>query len=138
MPAARAHHHAYEGGLAAHTLEVTNYAAGIANVVANVDMDVLMTAALWHDFHKISEYSDDSADAGYRDTIGHICGSAIEFRHWSHAHGVDRVTFRKVAHCILAHHGPVREWGSPVAPQTIEAMILHQADMLSANFGATK
>ena len=39
---------------------------------------------------------------------------------------------------ILAHHGPVREWGSPEAPRTLEALIPHQADMLSASYGATK
>jgi 3'-5' exoribonuclease len=36
-----------------------------------------------------------------------------------------------VGHCILAHHGR-QEWGSPIEPQTVEAMIIHYADMLSA------
>jgi 23S rRNA maturation-related 3'-5' exoribonuclease YhaM len=48
-----------------------------------------------------------------------------------------RATRDAVIHCIHAHHGPVKEWGSPEAPRTIEALILHQADMLSAGYGAT-
>jgi 3'-5' exoribonuclease len=42
-----------------------------------------------------------------------------------------------VIHCILSHHGR-KDWGSPVEPATLEALVLHQADMLSAKFGATK
>lgn len=60
----------------------------------------------------------------------HIATSAIEFSRHGYNHAV--------VHCILAHHGPVREWGSPEAPKTLEALILHQADMLSASYGATK
>ena len=37
----------------------------------------------------------------------------------------------EVLHCILSHHGQ-RAWGSPVAPKSIEAWILHLCDGLSA------
>jgi 23S rRNA maturation-related 3'-5' exoribonuclease YhaM len=37
----------------------------------------------------------------------------------------------KVLHCILAHHG-CRAWGSPVAPSTREAWLVHLADAISA------
>ena len=43
----------------------------------------------------------------------------------------------EVSHVILAHHGRL-EWGSPIEPQTPEALIVHQADMLSAYFTNTK
>lgn len=36
----------------------------------------------------------------------------------------------EVCHMIHAHHGH-KAWGSPVTPKTYEALILHQADMLS-------
>jgi 3'-5' exoribonuclease len=36
-----------------------------------------------------------------------------------------------VTHAILSHHGR-REWGSPVAPNTREAWILHLCDGMSA------
>ena len=43
--------------------------------------------------------------------------------------------YSAVEHCILAHHGKL-EWGSPVLPQTIEANIVHIADLLSSQINA--
>lgn len=47
-----------------------------------------------------------------------------EFRH------LHAAAFEQVVHMIHAHHG-FNAWGSPVTPKTCEALILHQADMLS-------
>jgi 3'-5' exoribonuclease len=44
--------------------------------------------------------------------------------------GLDPTYRDTVAHAILAHHGR-HEWGSPVAPATPEATVIHFADMLS-------
>jgi len=148
-PAAINYHHAYEGGLIAHTLEVAYIALNTAAKFPQVNLDVLFTAALWHDWGKILEYQeveasvardsktrhllradDDKAWIFNANVSTHIATSAIEFS--KHAENP------AVVHCILAHHGPVREWGSPEAPKTLEALILHQADMLSASYGATK
>ena len=154
-PAAISHHHAYETGLVQHTLEVATIALRIADGFPNCDLNVLLTAALWHDWGKLLEYHVVSLGqiglneipkyhlykgrdvTGYVDAwtrnpeaSTHIATSAIEFsKHCDNP---------AVVHCILAHHGPVREWGSPEAPRTLEALILHQADLLSAQFGATK
>ena len=148
-PAAISHHHAYETGLVQHTLEVAMTALRIADGFPNCDLNVLLTAALWHDWGKILEYRlvdpfthVSAADGDYQgfdtgrswvrnpEASTHIATSAIEFsKHCDNP---------AVVHCILAHHGPVREWGSPEAPRTLEALILHQADMLSASYGATK
>jgi 3'-5' exoribonuclease len=154
-PAAISMHHAYEGGLITHTFEVIKHAKMIAFGFKGVNEDVLIAAALWHDYGKIFEYQKvpfyaavDSRtrhlpignEAWIRDSnvMSHIISSTIHFVVAASIHGVDRATKDAVVHCILAHHGPVREWGSPEAPRTIEALILHQADMLSASYGATK
>lgn len=161
-PASLSHHHAYEGGLRTHTLEVAELALHAAESFPKVDRDVLIAASLWHDLGKIWEYElTDSPMVGFthprhlekgfvegrryrwvetlhRDLIGHIQSSAQAFCMAAYAHRVDDNVAQQIAHCILAHHGPVREWGSPVAPQTLEAWLLHHADMLSARYGATK
>lgn len=148
-PAAISYHHAYEGGLITHTLEVAEIALSIAAKFPQVNLDVLLTAALWHDWGKIMEYKlEDWSNTGASErprhltrsdgwvwtwnanASTHIATSAIEFSRYGRSSAV--------VHCILAHHGPVREWGSPEAPKTLEALILHQADMLSASYGATK
>lgn len=155
-PAAITHHHNREGGLLQHTLEVTDLALTMAKGFPNCDLDILIAAALWHDLGKIWEYKkeghwvweqmgqrfvkcSDGIDAwGRVDATHHILTSAQEFvvaARWSN---VSKATEDAVVHCILAHHGPVKEWGSPVAPKTIEALLLHQADIQSAHYGATR
>lgn len=157
-PASLSFHHAYEGGLLAHTVEVTDYALGIAKPLIPVNTDILIAASVWHDFCKVREYRlvDHMAHVNpvdgdyegfgsgkewvgteYAKLIHHIPGSAIEFTVAARKHGVAESIIEQVQHCILAHHGR-REWGSPVEPQTLEALILHQADLMSARFGATK
>lgn len=150
-PASLSFHHAYEGGLLAHTVEVVDIALGIYRMYglqgAQQDFGVLIAAALWHDVLKIEEYerSETAAPSGimwrhtdtYGKRIGHICGGAAAFHYFAGVSGVNIETIDAVTHCILAHHGR-KEWGSPVEPQTLEALILHQSDMLSAHYGATK
>lgn len=72
----------------------------------------------------------------YHRTIHHIQGGFAEF--YRHASSVNNQTVEAVGHAILAHHGPVKEWGSSVAPASLEATILHQADYLSAHYGPNK
>ncbi len=147
LPAAAKNHHAYRGGLAAHTLEVVAFALHIAEAYpcGAVDVDVLITAAVWHDHGKQFEYEpnadpDPEAPAFtwsggfYARGLTHIPGGAIDFAVAAEAAGVPADLRMQVCHAILAHHG-IREWGSPVSPMTIEAHILHMADNLSAKFG---
>jgi 3'-5' exoribonuclease len=144
------HHHYGDGGLLKHTYEVwmlarsiwaTHKSYGDDNHFDQVEVFV---SVIWHDFGKLWDYQkDDDGVWGKHDnharTIHHISRSAIEWeRH------VDRIInnpiyedtvfpFRieNVTHNILSHHG-MREWGSPVAPATKEAWVLHLADNLSA------
>jgi len=162
-PASLSHHHAYEGGLLAHTVEVCDYALGMSKPLVPVNTDILIAAALFHDLKKVEEYRffwdwpantvgqrllrvPGTGESGlqkfytysdYGRHIHHIAGSAIEFGVLAREQGVNPDTIDAVTHCILAHHGR-KEWGSPVEPQTIEALILSQSDMLSARYGATK
>lgn len=156
-PASLSFHHHYKGGLATHTVEVANYALAAAEPF-NLDeesTDVLIASCLWHDFMKIADYEklpfvadnrrhvliDGGPEAFIQSerysNIRHVQGSAIEFSVTARKHGLDRKIEDRIVHCLIAHHGRP-EWGSPVEPQTVEAMLLHHADMMSAKFGATK
>jgi 3'-5' exoribonuclease len=44
---------------------------------------------------------------------------------------LDAETLRLLVHMILSHHG-TNEWGSPVVPKTLEAILLHQIDLLDS------
>lgn len=170
-PASLSFHHAYEGGLLAHTVEVCDIAlqtvrgntVGGWSLSFNVEcnLDILIAAALWHDVMKVEEYivTDRRAcettitrhvpfslhDSWIKDysrvkMFGdheHIIAGASFFQKSARFNNVHVETIDAITHCILAHHGR-KEWGSPVEPQTLEALILHQSDMLSAHYGATK
>lgn len=155
-PASLSHHHACPNGLIKHTFEVLDITLHMAEKFPSVNRDVLIAACLWHDFGKTWEYShvetpqegqrhlkrSDIAGAWvesrHKDRLGHISISAIEFTVAARAAEVPNEIVHAITHCILAHHGPVRDWGSPVAPQSLEAWLLHHADMLSSRYGATK
>ncbi len=75
--------------------------------------------------------------SNYHSHIHHITGSIAEFSRHALNLGLDRDTLEKVQHCIAGHHG-FPEWRSPVTPKSIEAIIMHFSDMLSATHGRTK
>jgi 3'-5' exoribonuclease len=137
------HHHSFKKGLIIHTLEVTEYAVHISKLYDECDLDVLITASLWHDLAKIWDYNWNENEgksafyipkfekSDYYDKIHHISGSTAEFTYHARVQSVDQDIIQKIQHCILSHHG-TKEYGSIKVPASLEAIILHQADMLSA------
>jgi 3'-5' exoribonuclease len=130
------HHHHWRHGLHQHTAEVVGHVLRLAEGKQDrLDMDALVTAAIWHDFCKIREYAfgeDGSViKLPYRKLIGHVSGSYVEFVCHARLLGLPQERIETIGHIMLAHHGKL-EWRSPVTPQNEEARILHEADMLSA------
>jgi 3'-5' exoribonuclease len=142
-------HHAYVGGLAIHTAEVTTYAYNMAHMFQDADEDVVITACIFHDFMKVREYelrhkstpgvivtdqygkpATYIGKTNYRKLVRHVAGSHAEFVKMVDDKDVPEDVILKIEHALLAHHGRY-EWGSPVEPQTVEARILHYADMFS-------
>lgn len=134
---ASTHHHGFETGLILHTIEVTSVALFTGKMFFEVDGDVLITAGLWHDLAKIWEYAKDEngnwEKTDYHGKVHHISGSTAEFTAVAMKFGVNREIIQKIQHCIIAHH-MTKEWGSPRKPESAEAILIHQADMLSAMF----
>ena len=147
------HHHAYKGGLAVHVADVVRRCLMLANP-ETTDMAVLLTAAYWHDYEKLSEYREVKpsettvegklipAIVGYTDyikIIGHPVGSTYAFiAAVVGLHLREHCPMEKqnaIVHCMLSHHGR-KEWGSPVEPATQEAWLLHAADIMSSRADA--
>jgi len=140
VPASLRYHCKWErlpGGNIVHTAMVVRSCQSLLKQPEYKDVmkDIVLTAAVWHDFGKT--YSYDIRDDGFfeRDRcdtlIGHIGASFREF--WSAAMlcNVDHDIATLVGHCILASHGR-KKWGSPIEPKTREAWVVHLADMLSS------
>lgn len=143
-PASVTKHHTYSGGLVVHTYEVLKYALLLASDTRSADPTILVAAAIFHDFMKIRDYqripgSPLFCAAPYRDSIRHVVGSHAAWVRAADLRARSRTPewVDAVSHCILAHHGRI-DWGSPVEPQTVEAQILHFADMMSARYGEGK
>jgi 3'-5' exoribonuclease len=141
-------HHYGDGGLLIHTYEVVRHALALAETHhkmtgENLRIDELLVAAVWHDYGKIWDY--ERTPTGWQKTkhareIHHISRSVLELQSYVTQfpdvvpQGFD---IDHVFHMILSHHGR-REWGSPVAPHTQEAWILHLADGVSARLNDHK
>ena len=138
-PAAVRNHHAYRHGLLEHSIIVAETAAGVAGNFETVDRDLVLTGALLHDIGKIEAYTSDAMAPLLTDegrlhgeiVIGHdiVRGLIAEVPDFPPE------TAKRLRHIIVSHHG-MREKGSPVIPQTREAIIVHYCDDMTARIGA--
>ncbi|NLC51977.1 MAG: HD domain-containing protein [Firmicutes bacterium] len=136
-PAATKYHHARLGGLMQHTLHVLNNALALAGNYPAVDQQLVAVGALLHDLGKVEELYYDTT-FGYTvegNLLGHIVQGSLMFKEAMEK--VRRsVSFPKekenlLLHILISHHG-VNEWGSPKRPKTLEALIVHYADLIDA------
>lgn len=135
-------HHCGAGGLAQHTYEVAHL-CGNNNYItkARINDKHLFLAALFHDVGKMWDYEPSSSGiidektkweaTPHKRIIHHISRSALEWSKAVDTTGLFKDAHDDILHAILAHHGQ-REWGSPVAPKTKLAWMLHLCDNLSA------
>jgi 3'-5' exoribonuclease len=133
-------HHNYVGGLIVHTSEVLKYSIAMA-IDPKVNLFVLKTAAIVHDYFKIFDYEfreGKIVNTDYKKKIRHLVGSHAWFYHMAVMAGKEETPWvLDIEHCLISHHGRP-EWGAAREPQTIEAQILHFADMMSASYGENK
>lgn len=131
-PAAVRHHGAVVGGLLEHTVNVTSIAELTAHLYP-CNHDMVLTGALLHDIGKLEEL-EGTIGSGYTAAgrmVGHIIlGMQYVQRQAEGVSSVNEGMREDLLHIILAHH--TKEFGSPVNPVTIEALIVHQADMTEA------
>jgi 3'-5' exoribonuclease len=133
-PAARRMHHAYMGGLLAHTLSMVTIARQLASLYPGVRRDLLIAGVLLHDMGKVEEYDTTTGISVSEDghLVGHVVRGIIAIEQAAAALGtVDDEDLRDLIHLIASHHG-TQEWGAPVTPKTLEAILLHQIDLLDS------
>ncbi len=132
-PAARMMHHAYIGGLLEHTLSMASLANVLASHYPYVNKDLLLAGTLLHDMGKTAEYSVDGSFGFSEDgrLVGHIVRGVVMVEKAAAELDFPQEELRQLIHLILSHHGTL-EWGSPVKPKTIEAVLLHQIDLLDS------
>ena len=133
-PAARTMHHAYIGGLLEHTLSMATLAEHLAGHYPYVNKDLLLAGALLHDMGKALEYAIEESFSFSDDgrLVGHIVRAVTMIEAAADRLGtLSTDQRRQLVHLIASHHG-TQEWGSPVVPKTLEAILLHQIDLLDS------
>lgn len=143
MPAAMNYHHGYTGGLLEHVWSMTrisgfladHYAKYYAGLNPPLDKGVIVAAAILHDIGKLRELEYHPVEAKYTKAgylVGHVqMGRDLVREFAARIEDFPEETLLCLEHAILAHHGK-REFGAPVLPQTIEALILHYIDDLDS------
>lgn len=132
--AAKSVHHGFVGGLLEHTLSVVKMCDYFAGFYKEINRDLLLTAAMFHDIGKTKELSvfpeNDYTDDGQ--LLGHIIiGTEMVSDRIRQIPDFPEKLAVELKHCILAHHGEL-EYGSPKKPALLEAMVLNLADNADA------
>ena len=138
-PAGIKTHHAYEGGLMRHVIDLLRIAVAIAPNYPQLDVDMLLLGVFLHDLGKVDELSYDG-ELSYTDSgqlLGHLVQGAAELE--KRALRIERESgeavpgeiLLRLQHMVISHHG-VLEHGSPKVPMTLEAIVLAHIDDLDA------
>jgi 3'-5' exoribonuclease len=143
IQAAQNMHHAYTSGLLEHVRSMA-YVAGVlvdhyseyySNLQPPIDKGLVIAAVILHDIGKLRELEYRPIEARYTKT-GRLIGHTIIGRDLVRATAQSIPEFPEetlllLEHAILSHHGR-SEFGAPVLPMTIEALLVSYIDDLDA------
>lgn len=136
-PAALRLHHAMLGGLMYHTMSIVRMAEEICKIYNNVDKDLLLAGAILHDVAKTWEFETGSTGLakGYSvegELVGHLVKGAMYIDEAAKELNITSDRVFLLEHMVLSHHG-IPDYGSPIRPMFLEAIILSALDTLDAN-----
>ena len=151
IPAAVGNHNNWPGGLLEHVWSMCKVGSLVADHYKELykvpfSKDKVMFGIICHDLGKLVEYETDGVTIKYAPAgilVPHIV-SAIGWIYsranaW-YTKNPDVMTMAEfvhernhLVHIVAAHHGK-EEWGSPVKPATLEAILVHQIDMIDSKF----
>jgi 3'-5' exoribonuclease len=143
--AAARNHHAFVGGYLEHTLSVTRtalyladkYKAYYPDMKPPLSKSLVIAGAVLHDIGKL--YELEFKDEGWVYTakgrlVGHILIGRDMVREASaRVASMDEETQLRIEHMVISHQN-LPEWGSPIAPHTPEALLVHYCDDMDAKF----
>jgi 3'-5' exoribonuclease len=148
-PAARGLHNAWYGGLLEHVWSMLRLAYPVVqhyqkHYCDKISLDKVLFGVLVHDMGKILEYDYSKPSFSFT-MIGILTNHIVLGPAWIYeasnrwlkevAKNEDLAHFKKerahLMHLVASHHN-TNEWGSPVQPASIEAIILHHIDNIDS------
>lgn len=145
IAAASRNHHAFTGGFLEHVLSVTRTACYLADkykayyqkMQPPLNKSLVVAGAILHDIGKLTELEYKPHASSYTPAgrlIGHILlGRDLVREHALKFDDLEPETLLRLEHMIVSHQN-LPEWGSPIAPHTPEALLVHYADDIDAKF----
>src|SRR5574344_261462 len=132
-PAAVTCHHDFYHGLIYHTVSMCNLAAAVYKNYPDVDYDILISGCLLHDIGKVVEFTGPIATKYTLEgnLLGHISIGMSIVKEIADEIKIDSEVPLLLEHMILSHHGK-QEFGSPVLPETREALLLSMIDEMDS------
>lgn len=134
-PAAKTMHHNIRGGLLYHVYRMLLAAGAAISAYPETDTEMILAGVALHDIGKLQEMTAGELGCGEYTAdgtlFGHLflgmqmvsdCGNRL---------GCDEKTVKHLMHIIASHHGK-REFGAIMPPQTVEAYVVSELDMLDA------
>ncbi len=133
-PAAKALHHAFQGGLLEHIVSLLELGERMARCYPVLNRDLLLAGIILHDIGKLEElrWRINTSYTTEGQLLGHITLgiSMVERRLAARPDFPPRLR-HLLLHMMLSHHGRL-EYGSPKLPMTAEALVLSHLDDLDA------
>jgi 3'-5' exoribonuclease len=139
-PAAKVMHHAYLGGLIEHVVGLCGLAKLVAIHYPELDLDLLLTAAMLHDIGKLDElcYERSVAYTIEGQLLGHIVMEVETVaKAMDSIEGFPPKLKTVVQHLLISHHGEY-EFGSPKLPMIREALVFHYLDDMDSKVAAIR
>ncbi|WP_374016891.1 HD domain-containing protein [Paenibacillus thiaminolyticus] len=136
-PAAKTHHHAYFAGLAYHMVRMLEIGDFLCRQRPFLNPDLLKAGIILHDIAKPEEMVAQLGIVSEYSVQGKLVGHISMASNWITEAALrldidlDSPKVLGLQHLVLSHHN-LGEWGSPVQPQTPEAVALHHIDALDA------
>ena len=138
-PAGIKNHHAYQGGLLEHIVNLMEVVLRIGPCYPQIDRNLLLMGAFLHDLGKTDElrYERDLAYSDEGQLIGHLVmavgllDAKIAEAERLSGEPIPTETVLRLKHMIVSHHGEYG-YGSPKLPMTLEAVALFCLDNLDA------
>jgi 3'-5' exoribonuclease len=132
-PAAVRNHHNFASGLLYHSLSMADDAEALCKLYPSINRDVLIAGTLIHDIGKTLELSGPIATHFTLEgkLLGHISIMQAEVREAAKELNMTGEIPVIMEHMVLSHHNKA-EFGSPVPPETREALALALIDDFDA------
>lgn len=142
-PAGIKTHHAYEGGLLRHVVDLMCVAETISPLYPQLDSQLLLLGVFLHDLGKLDELSFEG-ELSYStpgQLLGHLVQGVVELE--LRVKRIEKETGQSIPdelvwrlqHMIASHHGQL-EYGSPKVPMTLEAIALAYIDDMDAKLNS--